>query len=91
MILLFLCRIRLENDRTDNYLQAIKDNYSPSLQIAVTILTSNRKDRYDAIKKLCCVEMPGETEFNRKIAFKRGSIVTVRTVLKVVLVILKSP
>ncbi|CAH3013726.1 unnamed protein product [Porites evermanni] len=50
--------IRLENDRTDNYLQAIKDNYSPSLQIAVTILTSNRKDRYDAIKKLCCVEMP---------------------------------
>lgn len=91
MILLFLCRIRLENDRTDNYLQAIKDNYSPSLQIAVTILTSNRKDRYDAIKKLCCVEMPGETEFNRKIAFKQGSIVTVRTVLKVVLVILKSP
>lgn len=79
------------DDRTDSYLQAIKKNYSDSLQIVVTILTSNRKDRYDAIKKLCCLEMPGETECNRKIAFKQGSIVMVRTILKIILVILKSP
>lgn len=59
----------MNNDRTETYLQAIKSLYSDSLQMVVTILTSNRKDRYDAIKKLCCLEMPGETEFNRKIAF----------------------
>ena len=27
--------------------------------MVVTILTTNRKDRYDAIKKLCCLEKPG--------------------------------
>ena len=80
----------MNNDRTETYLQAIKSLYSDSLQMVVTILTSNRKDRYDAIKKLCCLEMPGETEFNRKIAFTQGSIVRVCTILKMVLVILKS-
>ena len=80
----------MDDDRTDNFLRAIKRHYSDSLQMVVTILTSNRKDRYDAIKKLCCLEMPGETEFNSNIAFKQGSIVMVCTILKVVLVTLKS-
>lgn len=26
----------------------------------IVILPTNRKDRYDAIKKVCCVENPGE-------------------------------
>ena len=54
----FSCQI--PNDRTESYLQAINQNYSSSLQMVVTILTTNRKDRYDAIKKLCCLEKPGE-------------------------------
>lgn len=61
----------MDNDRTETYLQAIKKNYSDSLQMVVTILTSNRKDRYDAIKKLCCLEMPGET-VQRKDSFYTG-------------------
>lgn len=72
MILLFLVRGPLNNDRTETYLQAIKSLYSDSLQMVVTILTSNRKDRYDAIKKLCCLEMPGETEVQQKDSFYTG-------------------
>lgn len=49
---------QLNNDRTESYLDAIKGNFSDSLQMVVTILTTNRKDRYDAIKKLCCLETP---------------------------------
>ncbi|XP_020631825.1 piwi-like protein 1 isoform X2 [Orbicella faveolata] len=48
----------IQNDRTETYLSAIKNNVSPALQMVVTILTTNRKDRYDAIKKLCCLEKP---------------------------------
>ncbi|KAL9980655.1 hypothetical protein ACROYT_G009266 [Oculina patagonica] len=49
---------QLPNDRTESYLDAINSNYSDNLQMVVTILTTNRKDRYDAIKKLCCLEKP---------------------------------
>ncbi|KAK2562296.1 Piwi-like protein 1 [Acropora cervicornis] len=49
---------RIQDDRTETYLNAIKSNYSHELQMVVTILTTNRKDRYDAIKKLCCLEKP---------------------------------
>ena len=51
---------QLPDDRTERYLDAIKDVYSDKMQMVVTILTTNRKDRYDAIKKICCLERPGE-------------------------------
>jgi len=57
ILVLYSCPI--QNDRTETYLSAIKNNVSPALQMVVTILTTNRKDRYDAIKKLCCLEKPG--------------------------------
>ncbi|XP_015776705.1 PREDICTED: piwi-like protein 1 [Acropora digitifera] len=57
-ILTFLNSCRIQDDRTETYLNAIKSNYSHELQMVVTILTTNRKDRYDAIKKLCCLEKP---------------------------------
>lgn len=31
-----------------------------TLMQVIVILPTNRKDRYDAIKKVCCVENPGE-------------------------------
>ena len=54
-----LASCQIGNDRTESYLQAISGNYNSQLQMVVTILTTNRKDRYDAIKKLCCLEKPG--------------------------------
>ena len=54
-----LYSVQLQNDRTEAYLNGIKSNFNPQLQMVVAILPTNRKDRYDAIKKLCCLEMPG--------------------------------
>lgn len=50
--------VQLDNDRTDNFLRGIKTNLRDSTQMVIVVLPSNRKDRYDSIKKLCCVESP---------------------------------
>ena len=54
-----LYSVVLQNDRTEMYLDGIRKQHSPHLQMVVAILPTNRKDRYDAIKKLCCLETPG--------------------------------
>ena len=48
----------LPNDRTESFVSAIRNNLKPTTQMAVFLLPSNKKDRYDAIKKYCCLEMP---------------------------------
>lgn len=48
----------LENDRVDTYTRRIQSILTPDAQIVVCIVPNNRKDRYDAIKKICCVENP---------------------------------
>ncbi|XP_048752927.1 piwi-like protein 1 isoform X2 [Ostrea edulis] len=48
----------LPDDRTDSFLGAMKDHVTPETQLAVIVLPTNRKDRYDAIKKFCCVDHP---------------------------------
>ncbi|CAL1300079.1 unnamed protein product [Larinioides sclopetarius] len=50
--------IEIHNDRTETYCEAIKDIINPTLQIVVAIFPTPRDDRYSAIKKLCCIEMP---------------------------------
>lgn len=52
------CRVGTPDDRTETYLNAIKDHVNPKIQIVVVIFPTPRDDRYNAIKKLCCVEMP---------------------------------
>lgn len=51
-----LCAIN--NERTESYLDAIKEAVNPTVQIVVIIFPTARDDRYSAVKKLCCVEMP---------------------------------
>jgi len=48
----------LANDRTETYVQAIRDIVNPNVQIVVAIMPTPRDDRYSAVKKLCCVEKP---------------------------------
>ncbi|XP_071945006.1 piwi-like protein 1 [Antedon mediterranea] len=50
--------IALNGDRTENYIQAIKEKMTQRTQMVCCIVPNNRKDRYDAIKKQCCLEMP---------------------------------
>jgi len=43
-------------------LEAIKAQIDPDLQMIVVMLPSDKKDRYDAVKKQCCVETPVATQ-----------------------------
>lgn len=38
--------------------QTLKDRIKENTQMVVVLLSSKRKDRYDAIKRICCLEMP---------------------------------
>lgn len=48
----------LSDDNQNTYLTALKNHVTPTTQMAVCIVSNNRKDRYDAIKKFCCVDHP---------------------------------
>lgn len=48
----------LPNDSTDSYVRAIKDVLSKMVQVIVIIFPTSRDDRYSAVKRLCCVDMP---------------------------------
>lgn len=54
--------VKLDNDDAKHYAMALKENIkapgSAGCQIVVCIVSNNKKDRYDAIKKVCCVENP---------------------------------
>ncbi|KAF5302312.1 hypothetical protein FQA39_LY10351 [Lamprigera yunnana] len=52
----------LQNDRTETYVAAIKQLNMTSVQILVLICPTARDDRYSAIKRLCCVNMPIPTQ-----------------------------
>lgn len=48
----------LENDRTEMYIQALRKLIVSNVQIIVVICPTSRDDRYAAIKKVCCAELP---------------------------------
>lgn len=50
--------IELKDDRSDAFKHAISGAVNPSLQLVVCIFPTSRDDRYSAVKRLCCVEMP---------------------------------
>lgn len=48
----------LHNDRVDTYVNALRENITKDTQIVVCISPTARDDRYSAIKKICCAEIP---------------------------------
>lgn len=49
----------LNNDRTETYVQALrKQLINSKIQLVVIIFPTARDDRYAAVKKVCCVELP---------------------------------
>ena len=51
--------VKLANDRTETYIQAIrKELTNPQIQIVVIIFPTMRDDRYGAVKRICCSELP---------------------------------
>ncbi|KAM8716535.1 hypothetical protein ACLKA7_003416 [Drosophila subpalustris] len=48
----------LYEDRVDSYVDALRRNICGQTQIVVCICPTSRDDRYSAIKKICCSEIP---------------------------------
>ena len=60
LLFLFSFRVELANDRNDTYITALRENISPNVQMILCVCPTNRKDRYDAIKKTCCIDHPSK-------------------------------
>ncbi|XP_056274404.1 piwi-like protein 1 [Pseudoliparis swirei] len=45
-------------DQQESLLRALKSNVTPQTQMVVVVLASNRKDKYDSVKKFLCVDCP---------------------------------
>ncbi|KAH8338660.1 hypothetical protein KR074_012446 [Drosophila pseudoananassae] len=50
--------VSIDQDRIDSYVQSLRRNITTEDQIVVCICHSIRDDRYSAIKKICCSEIP---------------------------------
>ena len=50
----------LKDDRTDTYVQALRKQLegNPKIQMVVILFPTARDDRYAAVKKICCSELP---------------------------------
>ena len=53
-------RVALENDRTGTFQDGVQRNANGTTDMVVLIFPNVRGDRYDAIKRLLCVDMPSE-------------------------------
>ena len=51
-------QVVLNDDRVETFVAGLKTNVKPGVQMVICLLPNNAKNRYDAIKKLCCVEQP---------------------------------
>ncbi|XP_063698555.1 protein argonaute-3 [Culicoides brevitarsis] len=50
--------VKLPTDSPTAYVDALRKNLNPKLQIVVLICPTPRDDRYAAIKRICCTELP---------------------------------
>lgn len=50
--------IALPNDHGDMIANCLKQNITETTQMVVLLVNGKKKDRYDAIKKICCLEKP---------------------------------
>ncbi|KAM3867758.1 piwi-like protein 1 [Diretmus argenteus] len=67
-------------DHQESLLRALQHNVGPQVQMVVVVLPSNRKDKYDSIKKYLCVDCPTPSQcvLSRTLS-KPQTIMTVAT------------
>lgn len=58
-MLYILNRVELPDDRNESFLGALRQNITSNTQLVMCVVPTNKKDRYDAIKKFTCVDHPG--------------------------------
>ena len=50
--------VEVPRDDPEMLVSALKQHIDDTVQMVVVLVTSKRKDRYDAIKRICCLEKP---------------------------------
>jgi aubergine-like protein len=50
--------VEVENPHTNAFTHALRSRIRPDHQMVVCMLPTNKKDLYDNIKQICCVERP---------------------------------
>ncbi|TDH12570.1 hypothetical protein EPR50_G00048300 [Perca flavescens] len=67
-------------DHQESLLRALQQNVGPQTQMVVVVLPSNRKDKYDSVKKYLCVDspVPSQCVVSRTIS-KPQTLMTVAT------------
>uniref|UniRef100_A0A674C1D0 Piwi-like RNA-mediated gene silencing 1 n=1 Tax=Salmo trutta TaxID=8032 RepID=A0A674C1D0_SALTR len=72
--------IRMQRDRQESLLRALQQNVKKETQMVVVVLPSNRKDKYDSVKKYLCVDCPTPSQcvVARTLA-KQQALMTVAT------------
>lgn len=50
--------VQVTQDTPEQLVNSLKQNIDANTQMVVVVVTSKRKDRYDAIKRICCLEKP---------------------------------
>ncbi|XP_068560124.1 piwi-like protein 1 [Cebidichthys violaceus] len=67
-------------DHQESLLRALQHNVGPQTQMVVVVLPSNRKDKYDSIKKYLCVDCPTPSQcvVSRTLS-RQQSLMTVAT------------
>ena len=67
--------ICLRDENTDSYLRALREKITESLQLVVILFPTARDDRYSAVKKLCCADMPVASQvINSRTLSKPGRV-----------------
>lgn len=64
--------LELPDDRKNTFIDAIKQNITDQVQCVVCILPTPSKDRYDAIKQACCIELPLPSQCILQKSLKEG-------------------
>lgn len=65
--------LTINDDTTASFVKALKENITEEVCMVLVVLPSNRKDRYDAIKTICCVDqaVPSQVVLARTLSKKQ--------------------
>ncbi|CAF2731331.1 unnamed protein product [Rotaria sp. Silwood2] len=54
--------VKMDDDETETYANTLRCNLNEQIQLVSVIVKSRRIDRYNTIKRICCIEIPTPTE-----------------------------
>ena len=64
--------ICLRDDKIETYVQALRKSIQQTANLMVIVFPTNRTDRYSAVKRVCCVEMPVASQVIMSRTISRG-------------------